>query len=412
MGARGLLAAPVLVVALLVGGCVDYLDPGEYGVPRYFGEVRGAPPLALLPPIADRDGNVYVLYGSRELSSALVFVGHAGGGWTSGCSVHKGDSRGAHFWVGRAQDRAWYWSGDALVEVAGGTGSCKAVLDKDPASNSDLLFLGVVPHVKEAPSRTTLVAMFQSPADPRPYQGVIDLGPGRYSELSRFEPRDAEGVVVLGTGADAEGEVGVMLVSYTRGSQVVLEGRFLDDQGATTSIAPVTGGDPLLGADAVLGQLQVSGDGLVVGLLEDGSIVSFNRSGGQVTSYSLSMTPVGVHRDGGGALWLVGESGGPVIAPLGEIGQPGSAVAWTASERAAAAIQGDVKVLDDRIDPRQYTIWHEVSSAMGEHPFLTGAPPLEYAQDTTAWLFAGPSYSVGGEPRTSVALAPVGLSYP
>jgi len=297
--------------------------------------------------------------------------------------------------------------------VAGATGSCKAVLDKDPASNADLLFLGVIPFVHEAPSRTTLVALFQSPADPRPYQGVIDLGLGRYSDLRRFEPRDAESVAVLGTGADASGEVGAMLVSYIQDGQPVLEGRFIDDHGRTTAVVPVTGGDPLvLGQDAVLGQLQISDDGLVAGLLIDGSLVSFNRNGGQVASYSLAMTPVGVHRDSGGSLWLVGEDGGPVVAPLGEIGQPGAAVAWSSSEQAAAAIRGEVRVLDDRTDPRRYTTWTDPTSAMGTSPFLTAAPPLVYAQDTTAWLFAGPGYSVGGEPRTSVALAPVGISYP
>ena len=409
MRARRLIAA---ALALALAGCVDYLDPGEHGVMRYFGEVRGAAPLALLPPIADRDGNVYVLYGARDLSTALAFVGHAGGGWTSGCSVHKGDSRGAHFWVGRAQDRAWYWSGDALVEVDGGTGSCKAVLDKDPASNTDLLFMGVVPFVKEAPSRTTLVALFTSPADPVPYHGVIDLELGRYSELRRFEPRDAEAVVVLGTGSDADGEVGVMLVSYTLGSQVILEGRFLDDRGRTTDIAPVSGGDPLLGQDAVLGQLQIAPGGTVAGLLSDGRMVLFDRNGGSVGSFSLDMTPVGVHRDESGSLWLVGESGGPVVAPLGSDGRPGTPVAWTASERAAAALGGDVRVLDDRTDPRRYTSWPDPTSAIGPYPFLSAAPPLVYAQDTTAWLFAGPSYSVGGEPRTSVAMAPVGITYP
>ncbi len=409
---RGRLISPLAIVGLALGGCVDYLDPGQHGVMRYFGEVRGEAPLALLPPIADRDGNVYVLYGARELSTALAFVGHAGGGWTSGCSVHKGDSRGAHFWVGRAQDRAWYWSGDALVEVDGGTGSCKAVLDKDPASNADLLFLGVVPFVREAPSRTTLVALVESPADLRPYQGVIDLDLGRYSDLRRFEPRDAEEVVVLGTGSDGEGEVGLMLVQYTLDGEVKLEGRFLDERGETTAIAPVSGGDPLLGQDAVLGQLQIAAGGMVAGLLADGSMVLFDRNGGSVGSFSLDLTPVGVHRDEGGALWLVGESGGPALAPLGPDGRPGSSVAWTSSERAAAAIEGEVKVLDDRTDPRRYTTWQDPLSAMGAYPFLTAAPPLVYAQETTAWLFAGPSYSVGGEPRTSVALAPVGLSYP
>lgn len=410
MDARRLIASALL--ALASAGCLDTLDPGERGVMRYFGEVRGEAPLALLPPIADRDGNLYVLYGARELATALVFVGHAGGGWTSGCSVHKGDSRGAHFWVGRAQDRAWYWSGDALVEVDGGTGSCKAVLDKDPASNTDLLFMGVVPFVKEAPSRTTLVALFTSPADPVPYHGVIDLDLGRYSELDRFEPAGADEVVVLGTGSDEEGEVGVMLVSYLQDGGRRLEGRFLDDRGRTTAVAPVSGGDELLGQDAVLGQLQISPRGMVAGLLGDGRMVLFDRNGGSVGSFSLDMTPIGVHRDPDGGLWLVGERGGPVIAPLGSDGRPGAPVSWTASERAAAALDGDVRVLDDRTDPRRYTTWPDPLSAIGPYPFLSAAPPLVYADDATAWLFAGPSYSVGGEPRTSVALAPVGLTYP
>ncbi len=401
-----------MVAAGSLAGCIDTLDPGEHGTMRYFGEVRGAAPLALLPPIADRDGNVYVLYGGRELDTALAFVGRAGGGWTSGCSLHKGDSRGAHFWIGRAQDRAWYWSGDALVEVVGATGSCKAVLDKDPASNADLLFLGVVPSVREAPSRTTTVALFQSPDDPLPYQGVIDLGLGRYSEIHRFEPRDdVEAVQVLGTGAD--GDRGVMLVSYLRGGSLVVEGRFLDERGATTSVAPISGGDPLaLGQDAVLGQLAVSDGGLVAGLLTDGSMVLFDDNGGSVGTFSLDMTPVGVHRDVDGGLWLVGESGGPVVARLDAEGRPGGSTSWNASQDADAALSGDVTVLDDRTDPRHYTTWHDPVSAMGSYPFLSAAPPLVYAEDTTAWLFAGPSYSVGGESHTSVAFAPVGITYP
>ena len=411
MGARAL---ALVIAAAALAGCVDTLDPGEHGVMRYFGEVRGAAPLALLPPIADRDGNVYVLYGGRELDTALAFVGRAGGGWTSGCSLHKGDSRGAHFWIGRAQDRAWYWSGDALVEVVGATGSCKAVLDKDPASNADLLFLGVVPAVREAPSRTTAVALFQSPTDRLPYQGIIDLGLGRYSDIHRFEPRDdVESVTVLGTGADADGEVGVMLISYLRGGSLVVEGRFLDSAGDTIAVAPISGGDPLvLGQDAVLGQLQISASGLVAGLLLDGSMVLFDRNGGSIGSFSLDMTPVGVHRASGGSLWLVGESGGPVVAPLGADGRPGGSVSWSASQDAESALAGDVTVLDDRTDPRRYTTWHEPSSAIGSYPFLSAAPPLVYAEDTTAWLFAGPSYSVGGEPRTAVAMAPVGITYP
>ena len=93
---------PLLVLAALTG-CIDYLDPGEVGAVRYFGEVRYTPgtPLPLLPPIADRDGNAYVLSGSRDLRQVTAFTGQAGGGWSSGCALHKGDDRGAHGWIGR-----------------------------------------------------------------------------------------------------------------------------------------------------------------------------------------------------------------------------------------------------------------------------------------------------------------------
>src|SRR5262249_48640118 len=106
-----------VVGALLVGmlaGCVDYLAPGEGGAIRYFGGVGSTPgmPLPMLPPISDRDGNSYVLAGLQTNPFVTAFTGQAGGGWASGCTLHKNDNRGTHGWVGRAQSKAWYWSGD------------------------------------------------------------------------------------------------------------------------------------------------------------------------------------------------------------------------------------------------------------------------------------------------------------
>ena len=91
-----MLARSVLVLVLGLTGCIDYLEPGEVGAVRYFGEVRSTPgePLPLLPPISDRDGNYYVLSGARDLRQVTVFTGQAGGGWSSGCGLHKGDDRG------------------------------------------------------------------------------------------------------------------------------------------------------------------------------------------------------------------------------------------------------------------------------------------------------------------------------
>ena len=84
-GSKCLLAVSLL--AMSSAGCIDYLNEGELGRIRYFGEVRGAAPLRMLPPVADRDGNVYALYGEPGLNESEAFVGHGRGGWTGGKHV-------------------------------------------------------------------------------------------------------------------------------------------------------------------------------------------------------------------------------------------------------------------------------------------------------------------------------------
>jgi hypothetical protein len=61
-------------------GCIEYLQPGELGTPRYFGEVRGDDPLPVLPPISDRAGNTYILVATETQPDVDVFVGQDGGG--------------------------------------------------------------------------------------------------------------------------------------------------------------------------------------------------------------------------------------------------------------------------------------------------------------------------------------------
>jgi len=316
------MSAAAFAVALLVcSGCVDYLEPGEYGTLRYFGEISGQIPLRLIPPVSDRDGNVYVMYGAPDLNEVEVFVGHAPGSWSAGCNIHKGDDRGAHGWIGRDQDRAWYWSGDSVVEVSGRTGSCTAVLDRDPISGANLLFQGVIPMVKETPSRTYMLALIQSPADPRPFHVVIDLDLQRYSNLIPFEPNNATEVVVLGTGADPDTETGLILVKYMQGGFPVVEAIYLNLDGDIIARTPVSGVDGSL-EDAVLGYLQSSDGDSVVGLLETGELVAYSRMGGGTRGVS-DFTAVGVHR-WNGELFLVGEGGGsPAIARLDLAGGAG-----------------------------------------------------------------------------------------
>lgn len=405
-----LLAAAL--VALPTTGCISYLQPGQFGLLRYFGEVVGGPPLNLIPPITDRNGNVYVLYGARDLINVEAFVGKASGGWSSGCTVDKADGRGAHGWVGFSTDRAWYWAGDQLVQVTGSTGSCQAVLNRDPSSAADLQFLGVIPNVVDTPSRTFLNALIISPDDRVPYYATVDLNLLRYTSVRRFDPASATNVVVLGVGAEPNSDTGFMLVKYDNGGQTVVEGIFLDRDGNVIAKTPVQGASAL-DQDAVVGYLESVDGQFVAGLLSTGDVVVFDRHAGTVHAVT-SLKPVGVHR-WGGKLWMVGTSasgGQPAVAPIARNGTIGQAVVWQASQRAAAAMKGKLQIVDDRTDPRRRVLWNTVTPAMGPFPFVQPFSPEPYAVNTTGWLVAGPSYMVAGEPHTSVAFGPVGISYP
>ena len=340
-----------LAIAALLSGCIDYLQPGSVGETRYFGEVRSVDPLPppLLPPISDRDGNGYVLSGSRDLRQVTVYTGQAGGGFSSGCALHKGDTRGAHGWVGRSQDHAWYWSGNGLVDVTGATGGCTYVLDHDPATAASIAFLGVVPSVRDAPSRTTVVALIQTPTDPQPYWVVVDLRNKRYTQLRKFTPSDASNVVVLGTGASDDIGAGVMLVKYQRGGGSVVESRYLDADANELASASVAGLDAA-GEDEVLGFLAVSQTGLASGVLANGQYVAFGPSGGAAHAVN-GLTAAGVHAVDG-SLWLVGTNAtGPVIAPIDNNGSILGASAWSASGSAGTTLRGSLQVIDDRAAP-------------------------------------------------------------
>lgn len=403
----------VLLVAALISsaGCIDYLDSGELGRARYFGEVRGAAPLRMSPPISDREGNVYALYGERGLNEAAAFIGHARGGWSTGCEIHEGDDRGAHGWVGHATRRAWYWSGDALVAVNGETGGCSAVLDRDPRSGSNLLFQAVVPMVVEQPSRSTVITMIQTSADPVPYHAVVDLDLGRYSEGRQFEPSGASDVRVLGVGADEPSRTGFIVVRYSFEGRTEVEGLFLDHEGRITARAPITGASGST-EDAVEGYLQsVDGD-IVIGLLETGELIMFDRNAGSTVPFD-AFAAAGVHKWNDRLYVVGGTAAGPQIATISERGEIGEPQPWQSSLEAAAALSADtIAVIDERSEPRQVVGWQSPSSAIGAAPFLSAHSPDPYATDTTGWLVAGPAFQLETNPRTSVAFAPIGITYP
>jgi hypothetical protein len=400
----------LLAVALLQAGCIEYLDSGELGQFRYFGDVRGAAPLRFSAPISDREGNAYVLFGDH-ISEITAYVGQAGGGWSGGCTLHENATRGAHGWVGRAQDRAWYWSGDSLVAVDGRTGGCREILDRDPFSLADIGFKSVIPWVKETPSRTTAVGMVRSPSDRVPFYILIDLDVGVYTDVHEFVPRGARDVVSLGVGANPDEHSGFQVVRYEVGDgDLRVEGRFIDHEANITHIANIVGLEDQ-DEDAVVGFMQQNPAGWVTGVLESGEVFTFDRKAGRVRS-TANLQAVGVHR-WDDQVYVVGIGNGrPAVSRVAENGELEAPQLWESSERTARALQTSLRIMDDRIRPVRFVTWASPTQAVGEFPFLHPHSPHRYGIDTTLLLLAGPSYTTAGESFTSSALGPVGLTYP
>jgi hypothetical protein len=406
LGAAGL--ALLALLALGASSCSDTLAAGDWGTLRFLGRVKGKPPLAVLPPVSDRSGNLYTLYGALGLPEVSAFVAHAAGGSVQPCALTKGDVFGAHGWVGFADDRAWYWSGEWLVVVPAYYG-CEPVLRVDPHTDVELQFRAVMPWVRVTPSRSSLVALIQTASDRVPFSALVDLTRGVTTNVAEL-PFTADAVAVLGVGADPASGTGVALVSLTRGGATTMQALFYDDGANLLSTAPVSGAPPP--EYGVVGNLEFGPGGKVVGLTSLGSLVVFDRDGGAVVSPGTALEPVGVHR-WGGALWLVGTAGGrPVVAPIDDAGRPGAPTSFKASERAAEQLAGAREVTDDREFPARTVVWPAVTSAIGARPFLSAHSPWPHAPGTTLWAVAGPQVEGNGRTTTSIAVAPVGLAYP
>jgi len=414
----GLTSLVAGLAALTSGGCIEYLEPGELGQFRYLGDYVAEEDFLFPRPVADRNGSVYALMGSRDLAQTEATVGYAsGGGWRGRCAVHQNVDRGLHGWLDTTVDRSWYWSGDALVEVNGLTSDCKQVLRRDPNSQSQLAFKAVIPNVKWTPSRRTLVALVQAPSDPVPFQVVVDLDIRRYSRFEEFIPRNADNVVALGVGAEEETDAGFMVVRYEiegdegEDPDVRVEGRFLDANAEVTDIVPI-GGLDAFGEDAMTGYMQLGDAGWAAGVLDDGSVLTFNRSTARHITDTGPLEPVGVHLWEGTA-WVVGMANGrPSIAAVNSGGALDNPVVWAASERLAGALRSNVVVQDDRYTPIRTLNWTNPDPAYGEFPLVVPNAPWSYATSTSLMMIAGPTYTSGGQTFVSLAVGPVGLSYP
>jgi len=434
---------PLLLAALgLSTGCHSgTLSSGEWGTLRYFGELVGVPSarleegdgqplLELIPPRSDRQGNVYVLYEDIN-GNSVVYVGESLGGWSKGCPAGEDPLPHAeatdpqvHGFLGSSDEMAWYWAGDALVQVSGETGECKQILDKDPLTVTDLRVVAAVPYVYETPTRRTLTAWVQGTNDAYnrspPFQVVVDLDLRRYVAYAQFEPTSATCVDVLGVGADPDNDEGVIVVAYNKGGERFVEARIIDASGNTTAEIPLTidesefyvceasgsqRPEPLL-----LGQLQANKDGVYGGLLNNGQLLAFNGTGGSARDLP-NFVVQGVFKQDG-ELYITGTADNrPVAGKIQANGSVDKVFQWKSSERAAQSLQGNIEVLDQRYQPAEPIEWESPVTAIGSWPFITPHPIDAYAVETTGWLVAGPSFQ-STLTRTAIAFGPVGMVGP
>ncbi len=257
---------------LLASGCASTLAPGEWGTFRYFGDILGEPPMRLLPPLTDRDGNIYALYGDLGRADTQVFVGRINGGWSGGCSAHRG-IYGLHGFVGRSQDRVWYWSGDALVEVDGQTGACNQILRDDPVSGTELSFLGIAPYIDETPSRRFTYALVQGGTG-EPQFLMVDLDKALPFNVVPF-PEELRDIAVLGTGAWVAERSSVFLVNWDSEIAAFFVDRFGQIQ-ATVGVNLPPNPQPY----TILGYLEFSDSGVGVGVMSTGGVFVLTLQGG------------------------------------------------------------------------------------------------------------------------------------
>jgi len=408
----------IVLPAALLCGCGEVLEPGQWGTFRYFNQLSGETPMRLVPPLSDRDGNVYVLHGNEGWLGGTVFVGHHLGGWSGGCQLHtsgiaEGTVKGL---LGTGQDQAWWWSGITLGKVSGETGMCQRIIRYDPISQAEVNVLAAVPWIEETPSRTTLLAMVQSYTDDHPYIVVVDLALDRYTEYRSYDPDGHSDLYVLGTGGSDQLHRGYIVTTYLRSGNRVVEAVVLDETGETVATVPIDLTLPAeLAADidqyAVQGFLQVSDGGLVAGLLGDGRVLVFNEERGGPKTIE-AFTPRGLAKYDG-RLWVTGEQGGePVAAELDDGGSLGGPSTFSAAKQAARSLEGSITVVDERTDPSEDRSWDDARTALSTYPMVTPYPLDVYTTGSTGWLVAGPTYAGPNEEMNAVAFAPLGIELP
>ncbi len=382
-----------IALCLVLAGCVDGIAPGALGLARQI-DVMPGPIAAVVPPITDRAGDVFVVTSPPDVGGAaqpgIVYAGAAHGGWSMGCPTGTGPDGAALGWIGAIDDRAWLWTHAALVQIDA-TGKCTTLLDRDPQSESDLRFEAVAPMVDQSISAVRAVAVVTTMTDPRAFLITIDLGRG--TVLSSM-PIDG-GLHALASGAG--GGTGAFVLGNGTASVIA----FATPAAGLTGQADVSGALPAVASD-----LGVGDDGSLAAVLADGSILVGNRVG--VHAIAAPMPATGIDRDDDGGLWLTAP--GPMLAPVtgGVVGAP---IAWTSAAAAQGALASGVAVLDERAGSRTASLW-QAQTAIGDALMVAAHPSLPYAVGVRGWLVGDAPMDRGGISYSDIAFLPVGVTFP
>jgi hypothetical protein len=253
--------------------------------------------------------------------------------------------------------------------------------------------------------------MIQAFTDPLPFVAVIDLDRNIYTDIEEFEPDNATEVTVLGTGGNLNDNEGVFIVRYLVGETVRSEARFIDYAGTEIETVRLDGLENLP-SYGIVGFAQSNDEGLYAFLDTEGFVTTFDKSGSQRMGVG-GMIPIGIHR-WQGDLYLVGQtdSGRPRLAPIQDDGDIGDVQTWDSAEMAADNLGSKISVIDDRSLPSRDVTWRNPRTAIGTNFFVSPHSLDHYAEDTTTWLVAGPSFGEGsGNVRRAIAWVPVGISY-
>lgn len=396
------------LTGFLLFSCTPPLESGEWGQIRYFGEIGGEVPMRLLPPITDRNGNVYVAYGDRVRSDTAVWVGRNSGGWNNACKVHRGEF-GVHGFIGRSDDEAWLWTGDAMVHIWGNSGTCHELLDQDPVTGTLLRWQGVAPWVRDSPSRKTTVGIVRAAAEEQVYVALLDLNRELMVNLQALQPAGLSDLKIIGTGADPENNELLFVLAYDFEGKTIHEALIFNsdaEQLRRITLDLDTSPD----AYAIVGFFQSTGGGAWAGVREDGGLILISKTAGY--DVMPEFQAVGLLKTDT-ELFVTGFAGDSVVAAkVSNNSALNGAQNWRDPEISANSLNGSISVLDERNSPLTRSRWEEPQNAIGFMPLLSAHPIDAYTLGSTGWLVAGPSYSGPAEDITAVGFAPLGWSSP